>query len=217
MSSNHVKFDDSEDVAVATKALDVGDIDGKSVATKEVIADLNDSESDDEAPEEEGASTTKNEIEEKLKQNEEAKKHEQQLLREKRRKQNALFKEQQSLKKRKNDFEEDKDNSGDEPLEELPEEFLQRVEESESSKSTHINFHDEIEDEEELQTIQREMTKKKKKNQLKNLRRETIKHGPVNVTLLAPSSQSRSMAPKKETKIINTKDKWLRRKALNKK
>ncbi|CAB4256262.1 similar to Saccharomyces cerevisiae YOR078W BUD21 Component of small ribosomal subunit (SSU) processosome that contains U3 snoRNA [Maudiozyma barnettii] len=219
MSSNHVKFNDQEDGAIHSqdKGITMNE-DGFKTTKKRTfnLADDSDSDSDDQAPEEEGAAKTKEDIEKKLQVSEDAKKLEQQQLKEKRRKQNALFQEQQSVKKQKVVTSEDVI----EPLEELPAELLKEVEQTEAAKPTHISFNqdsgiDNDSDDSDVESTIRKEATKKRKNQLKDLRRKTIKKGPVSVTLLSSSSQTRSMAPKKEVQITSTKDKWLRRKTLN--
>lgn len=217
-SKNHVKFGEDTEVAVATPELSIDDTSSSKVSAKKTIANLSDSdsESDDEAPMEEGAATTRDAIESKLQEAENAKKLEQQRLKEKRRKQNAVFQEQQSAKKQK----EAEEQADDEELEELPAEFLQEVDNTEEvSEAKHINFdadtYQDDEDEEEILALEKAQLKKKKKNQLRALRRKTVRHGPVSVTLLASSVNTRHMAPKKEVSITSTKDKWLRRKTLD--
>ncbi|SMN17899.1 similar to Saccharomyces cerevisiae YOR078W BUD21 Component of small ribosomal subunit (SSU) processosome that contains U3 snoRNA [Maudiozyma saulgeensis] len=219
MSSNHVKFDDQEDAVAPSQGQGITINEGgfKTNNKRTLNLDDDESESDDEAPEEEGAAKTKEDIEKKLKVSEDAKKLEQQQLKEKRRKQNALFQEQQSAKKQKVVASEEII----EPLEELPTELLQEVEQREAAKPTHINFDQDSDlinndsDDSDVERTIRSDALKKKKNQLKTLRKKTINKGPVSVTLLTSVSQSRAMAPKKEVQITSTKDKWLRRKTLN--
>lgn len=217
-TKNHVKFGEEADVPAISKKLSINDTSRENVPAKKSISSLSDSdsESDDEAPEEEGAATTRDVVESKLQEAENAKKIELQQLKEKRRKQNAVFQEQQSAKKQRKAEEE----VDDEVLEELPAEFLQEVEKTEeATKSKHINFdmdmYQDDEEEEEMIALEKMEQKKKKKNQLRALRRKTVKHGPVSVTLLASSVNSRHMAPKKEVSITSSKDKWLRRRTLD--
>lgn len=235
MSTNHVKFGDEQDVPVTTKTnkISMEEIEAQPTKKRVINMDDSDSESEDDAPEEEGAASTKADIEKKLQINEEAKKLEQQQLKEKRRKQNAVFKEQQSVKKQKiSEEEEEKQNTAQkdvkdiddlEPLEELPPELLQLDEDVKTNKNTHINFDDDDSngydniDSDTEKTIRNKSLKNKRKNQLKDLRRKTSQNGPVSLRILSSSTQSKSMAPRKEVQITSTKDKWLRRRTLNRK
>lgn len=226
MSTNHVKFDDEQDASVTTKAnkISMDEVEVKSTKKRVLNMDDSDSDSEDDAPEEEGAATTKADIEKKLQINEEAKKLEQQQLKEKRRKQNAKFQEQQSAKKQKISEEKKADDSEvPEPLEELPQELLELDEDIKTSKNTHINFDNEDSNEYEdidsdaERSVRNKTLKNKRKNQLKDLRRKTSQNGPVNLRILGSSTQSNAMAPRKEVQITSTKDKWLRRRTLNRK
>lgn len=229
MSTNHVKFDDDQDAPSTTKGNKISMDEVELHSTKKRVLNMDDSESDseDDAPEEEGAASTKADIEKKLQINEEAKKLEQQQLKEKRRKQNAIFEEQQSAKKQKISEKKEEKETDDvevaEPLEELPAELLALDEDIKTSKNTHINFdnednneYDDVDSDTE-RSIRNNSLKNKRKNQLKDLRRKTSQNGPVSLRILASSTQSRSMAPRKEVQITSTKDKWLRRRTLNRK
>lgn len=192
--------------------------------------DLSDSDSsDDDAPEEEGLSAGKDEMEKQVKEREQAIKREQDLLKEKRRKQNLKFAEQQE-QKRSRELEEQKKRQTDEDLltateskelelpEELPDEFFDSLDEAEpafvAAKPTYVNFN-EI-DGNYAQEVVQELKKKKKKT-LQQLRKKTLKRGPVTVSLLSSLKDQKSLAPKKEDQVTRSKDKWLKRKSLKRK
>lgn len=153
-----------------------------------------------------------------------------------------IFKEQQLEKKLKIQ-EQEKQNYEHDTLEELPQEFLQNINDhvnlnkinqnqiiNSTTKSKHINFDEEdIEEDEDtkvkitqekeklIKEVQRQLSKKSKKKTLKNLRKKIAKKGPVTVEVLSSPIESKVMAPKKEIEVMSTKDRWLKRKSLNRK
>ncbi|CCD25361.1 Bud21p NDAI_0F00420 [Naumovozyma dairenensis CBS 421] len=78
-----------------------------------------------------------------------------------------------------------------------------------------INFN-EIDPSEYSLEIKSEINKRKKKT-LKNLKKTIVRKGPVTVSLLSSTNESRSLAPKREVTVMKSKDKWLKRRALNRK
>lgn len=182
-----------------------------------------DSDADGDAPEEEDMTGGKLVVENEIKEREEALKNERKLLRERRRQQDAKYTQQQ-LEKESLKAKSQKEVSvadEEEVLEELPEHFFSKLDGENvttiptENMAKHVNFN-------ELDTDQYEHVVKvqlRKKNQkiLKKLRATSVKRGPVNVTLLASSQSLSSMAPKKETPIMNTRDRWLRRKSVKRK
>ncbi|QLQ81979.1 hypothetical protein HG537_0G02330 [Torulaspora globosa] len=202
--SKHVKFGD-EDSDEVTKVVET------NPTGIEQVSDSSDSD-DDEAPQEEGVASGISKVEEEIKQREEALRREKQILKEKRRKADAKFKEQQVA--RASSLPPD-----EEVPEELPEEFFDKLEQQELEKPIeqmpkHINFND-ISDRQYTSEIKRQLEKKKQKT-LKRLRANTVKKGSFNVTLLSQDSMS-AMAPKRESSVMNSKDKWLRRKSIKRK
>lgn len=180
-----------------------------------------DSDADDEAPEEEDMTSGKSAVENEIKKREEILKNEQKLLKERRRQQDAKYTQQQLEKDRmkvKSQKEEVMVSDDEEVIEELPEHFFDELDvtTTHTEKSPkHVNFN-------ELDSEQYERETKiqlRKRNQkiLKKLRTTSVKRGPVNVKLLASSQSFSSMAPKKEAPIMNTRDKWLRRKSVKRK
>ena len=103
--------------------------------------------------------------------------------------------------------------------EELSDDFFENLEKHESTiittKPKHINFND-IAENNYTEELKKQIEKQKKKT-LKHLRKKSLKRGPVTVSLLTSMTETKSLAPKKETRIMNTKDKWLRRKAVHRK
>lgn len=103
------------------------------------------------------------------------------------------------------------------------------------NRSRHINFNDEeahIESDNDdymknkkisqqkekiIKEVNDQLTKKGKKKTLRNLRKKVAKKGPVTVEVLSSGIESKIMAPKKETEVMITKDRWLKRKSLNRK
>ncbi|CEP60749.1 Bud21p LALA0_S01e18074g [Lachancea lanzarotensis] len=218
----------------------------ESEALKDVPAEIpennvsyhadNDSDSedddDDDAPEEAGLSSSKSTVERQESDRLRAVEREQELLKEKRRKQNSRFAEQQGQKRSKQmqDFEavlkqreqnenNHDDNNDDIVPDQLPEDFFDNLAEQEArqitAKPTHVNFND-LNDEDFSADVKAELQKQKKKT-LRHLRKTTLKRGPVKVTLLASMSSTRTLAPQKDSTVLNKKDKWLKRKALGRK
>lgn len=215
--SGHVKFGDNGMDEANKPSPEITLVDEKK-KTQKIIDNDSDSDSDDEAPEEEGMTDTKKILQQKEKAIAEAKKQEQQALKEKRRQQDARFREQQANKKSK---EVNIEGNEETPLEELSEDFFQELEESENASQqinqipTHINFND-IAETEYIPEIKKQLNKKKK-NTLKKLRKVSLNKGPVKISVLSSNITMKSLAPKKEKQIMSTKDKWLKRKSLNKK
>lgn len=209
-SRSHVKFGEEDELSQAQKHL-------VKESPKTEMASLSgsesESESDDEAPDEEGMSSARDSVEEEINRREAVLRKEQQMLKQKRRKNDAIFKEQQQSRK-----ERAAEQVDEEELEELPEEFLSKLDEGGSpikSIPKHINFN-EIDNQKYIPEIKKELHRRKTKT-LKKLRATSVKKGPVKVALLSSSVSMTSMAPKRESAIMNSKDKWLRRKALKRK
>lgn len=215
---NHVKFGDEDETTTSAKITPVA-----TTPAKNSRYDDSDSESDDEAPEEEGMDNVKEEIKRKQMEAEALLKEEQRLLKEKRKKQNSIFAEQQAEKKSKKQQDLPEVESEEDELEELPQEFLQNIDnETEEDKTTsqHINF-DDMESQIGLnpalvEEVKQQINKSKKKS-LKNLRKTMAKKGPVTVQVLSSEIASKVMAPKREVEVMSTRDRWLKRKALKRK
>lgn len=206
--SRHVKFGDED------ASDEVANVSVSRQTTSKDIDDSSDSD-DDDAPEEEGLSSGISKVEDEIRLREEAIRREKQELREKRRSADARFKEQQLLNGSK--VKVDTPEIEQELPEELSEEFFEKLDQKESSKPIeqvpkHINFND-ITENEYLPEIKKQL-EKKKKNTLKKLRANTVKRGSFNVTVLNSEQSISTMAPKRESSIMNTKDKWLKRKAI---
>ena len=82
--------------------------------------------------------------------------------------------------------------------------------------SKHINF-DKFDDsdEEEEEEVAKAIKARKRKT-LKNLRKDSVKRGKFKIQLLPTTQDSKALPPKKESSIINSRDRWLNRKTLNK-
>ncbi|AMD21045.1 HEL236Cp [Eremothecium sinecaudum] len=213
----HLKFEDGDEELVKTEpAHEV------THSKQEHVDDDLESSDDDEAPEEEGLSVAKNSVEDSYKKQQIALKVEREQLKEKRKRQNQRFAEQQELKRQKH--EEDKKHSLlmleeelKENVEELNEEFFDELESQPQKVSvipTKINFNDI--DESYTEDVRTELKKQKRKT-LKSIRKTTVKRGPVQVSLLSSLKERQTLAPKKEDKVLKVKDKWLRRRSINRK
>ncbi|SCU83434.1 LAMI_0C03202g1_1 [Lachancea mirantina] len=215
--NGHVKFDDEGNNVSGTKG------DGKPSASKINQNDaFDDSSSDDEAPEEEGmaASETAAKTREELRQKSLEK--EQEELKQRRRQQSQKFAEQQEQKRQREHQElaevgkptTEQEFQLDLP-DELPDQFFENLEQEQMTTVTqlpkHINFNDV--DENLTQELKQELKIQKRKT-LQRLRKQSLKRGPVIVNLLNSNTERKTMAPKKAVQITQTKDKWLRRKAL---
>lgn len=179
-----------------------------------------DSDADDEAPEEEDMTSGKSAVENEIKEREKVLKNEQKLLRQRRRQQDAKYTQQQ-LEKDRMKVKSQKDvmvADDEEIIEELPEHFFDELDvtATHTEKSPkHVNFNEL--DSEQYEHEAKMQLRKRNQKILKKLRTTSVKRGPVNVTLLASSQSLSSMAPKKEAPIMNTRDKWLRRKSIKRK
>lgn len=167
------------------------------------------SESDsDEAPEEESLTSSKQRIinvqKEQLKIEQELKKQE----KEKRRQKDLQYKKQQEDKRVK------RFNDDDLP-ELLPEDIFESLEEEEVAVPQHASKHLTSKDFEDQERILRQKLKEKKLEQIRKQKKLSIKKGPVHVKV--QSLNSKKMVPVSESKILNVKNKWLKRKSLNKK
>ncbi|CCK72818.1 Bud21p KNAG_0L01990 [Huiozyma naganishii CBS 8797] len=209
-TSRHVKFGESDSESIPSESR------LPAIAKKHAVQESDES-SDSDAPEEETQDATRRDLQSQEDGAREARRREQQALREKRREQDKLFREQQELKRQRQKHDE---SVGDDEVEELPEEFIQRVQETRAAvadataaaaENKHINFHDlETTDDLERETVQQ--IKRAKKRSLKSLRRAAVNKGPVTVQLLDSAAEKRP--PKRETQIMATRDRWLKRKSL---
>ncbi|CAH6722104.1 bud site selection protein 21 [[Candida] jaroonii] len=182
-----IKFDDNEPQAPILEKI------------KQPIVNDRDSESDsDEAPEEESNTASKSKIlkeQQKLKQLE---KQQNEINKEKRRNQDLYNKQQQSLKSQK------KQEVDDLVIPDvLPEDIINSASttsiKQDKIKPKHLKL-DDFEDRKQI-----------KLQKLKNLKSE-VKKGPVHVVV----SERIKGVPKSE-KVIASRDKWLKRKALGRK
>ncbi|CAH02927.1 Bud21p [Kluyveromyces lactis] len=237
VAKRHLKFDDDADDSFHTADEGNSTLDALKPTKAEANGESeSESESDSDAPEEEGLSSGKDAIEKRIQEREEAARLQEEAAREKRRKNEKVFKQQQLEKKKKLlESEEEKQrekmleferqlvaqqgSDNDEP-EELPQEFFDELESGSASsfaKATpkHITFSAEAQREEE-QALKEELRKQKKRS-LRELRKTQIQKGPVTVNLLSSMKVSKTLAPKKETSVMKSKDKWLKRRSLKRK
>lgn len=171
-----------------------------------------DSDSDsDEAPEEESTSGVRDEIlaKQKLEQ-----KLEQDLKRrekEKRRQQNIHNQQQKLAKKSK--VHEEKDLP-----EFLPDNIFESIDDEETNEEPVITSkHLKLQDFEKLDEISiRKQMKEAKLKEIKKNKKLSIKKGPVHVKV-QQFNLDKKVVPKFENKVVNTRNKWLKRKSLGKK
>lgn len=232
VAKKHMKFTDDDEFHTA----DEGDATNKQLNKKQDAEHESDADSsDEEAPEEENVSTAKDAVKNQIKEREEALMREETVAKEKRKKQQLKFKEQQEQKRQRESAEEQRRKmlefeerlkaqqesalKEQELPEELSDDFFENLEKHESTiittKPKHINFND-IAENNYTEELKKQIEKQKKKT-LNHLRKKSLKRGPVTVSLLTSMTETKSLAPKKETRIMNTKDKWLRRKAVHRK
>lgn len=224
-SKEHIKFDDNDETAHTETETQES---VKSLRSKSVDVSDSDSDSDDDAPEEEGIGNAKDEVEDQIKKQEQAAILEKQRIREKRKKENERLKEQQLEKKMRTEemqkqiaelekLQSQTVESDEEELQELPEDLLAKINNVDPTAGQtipkHINFND-IDTQDFVPEV-KEQIKKRKKNALKQLRKTTMNKGVVKVSVL--SSNLSKSAPKKEGNVTNLRNKWLKRRSLNRK
>ncbi|KOG96585.1 Bud21p [Saccharomyces eubayanus] len=213
MGKGHVKFDEDESAANAAAITDrKDDMQVISKNDEQIRMDSDEESDEDDAPQEEGLHSGKNEIESRFTEREEAIRSEQSQLKSKRRKQNELYAKQKKVITEAEVVEE--------TIAELPEELLDNIDQREESSaqklsSKHINF-DKFDDSDEEEEEVAKAIKARKRKTLKNLRKDSVKRGKFKIQLLPTTQDSKALPPKKESSIINSRDRWLNRKTLNK-
>ncbi|CCE64345.1 hypothetical protein TPHA_0H01390 [Tetrapisispora phaffii CBS 4417] len=217
-TKSHMKFDDiDEDLSMPSKPMS----ETTKSTDKYAVSDSDDSDMDEDAPEEGAMDESKESVDQFMKMAEDARRLEEVMLKEKRRNQNKIFsKQQQDRRERKGDTLDSANTEATKQLEQLPEDFFDKLEAAESNIETiteipkHINFNS-IEHDDKYVSEVKEQIKKKKKKTLRKLRAVSTKKGPVTVSLLSAIGNSSTMAPKKEVQVMSTRDRWLKRKSVN--
>lgn len=181
--------------------------------------DESDSDSDsDEAPEEESTGAAKSEILEKEKQRKELEQEKKRIEREKRRQQDAYNQQQQQLKRENEEKARAKESQQQQQQQDnlpelLPSDIIEAANNTSLSKDKNITGkHTILED---MDLTMKKQIKLERLKQLKRLNKPEVKKGPVLVKVL--NTHNKNKVPKSESKIIGAKDKWLKRKSLNKK
>lgn len=180
----------------------------ESSNTKETAPDSeedSDSDSDSDAPEEESTVSAKQASIEKLKQEKQRQQELRRLEREKRKERDAQLKLQ--LEARRERIREMA--TAEELPEFLPEEVLKPEEPQTSGK--HIR----LEELEKEHLESRKRAKLEKLRQIKDLRRQALKKGPVQVQVQAFGLTKRSV-PRAEASVLESKNSWLQRASLGK-
>lgn len=175
----------------------------------------------DEAPEEESTSQAKELIIKRQKEQKEQELLQKREEKERRRKQDLLHSEQQRLKKQ-----EQETKAGAAALPDyLPEDIFDSIDQEEeqddedleqTTKGKHLKLSD-FEDMDKRELAKQ--IKEEKLRQLKLKKKLLIKKGPVhvNVTSAAARQINKKLVPVAESKIVNSRSKWLKRKSLGKK
>ncbi|CAK7913338.1 bud site selection protein 21 [[Candida] anglica] len=209
-----IKFSD-EDV---TKDVEYHTADENEQKASEDESEDEESESDDEAPEEESTSSAKISMLKQQKEKARLEQEQKKAEKERRRKQDNLHAEQQRIKKQ---------NEASTPAalpEYLPEDIFDAIEndseEEELSVAQQQAKHLKLEDFEELD--KKELAKQLKEEKLRRLKLQKkliVKKGPVHVKVASSAIRqvNKKLVPKAESKIVNSRNKWLKRKSLGKK
>lgn len=212
-AAKKITFDEDEDSFENNDIIEVPD-DGNDKQEGKNVSE-SDSESDsDEAPEEESTSKAKQDLLLRDAQRKEAEAEKRRIEREKRKQQDLYNKQQQEEKKLRQEQRQREEKHLELP-ELLPEDILNAVSEpTVTQESKPVSKHIRLDDIELTKDIKKQM-KLEKLKQLKASNKATVKKGPVRVQVLSNSKLDR--VPPKTDKIFNSRDKWLKRKSLNKK
>ncbi|CUM64693.1 uncharacterized protein PRCAT00002302001 [Priceomyces carsonii] len=169
------------------------------------------SEDSDEAPEEESTTTTREQVIAKQKEESQRQTELKQLEKEKRRKRDEQYRQQQEEKKKK-------EQEKSEALPQfLPDDVFETLNDSIASDQER-KMHLTLSDFEKLdQKLLNSQLKEEKLRKIRNSKKQSIKKGPVNVAVHSFNTSGKIKVPPAESKVTNSKNKWLKRKALNKK
>lgn len=206
-----IKFDDA-DVSVGDEyhTAEESDEPVDKLADEPMEEEDEDEDDSDEAPEEESVSQAKNELLVKQKEEQKAIEAAKKAERERRKQRDLHNKQQQDLKKSK--------RLNDEDLPEfLPDDITNIISEKEEDtplekEAKHLKLDLDDEDESEI----RRLVKERKLKKVRDLKKLTVKKGPVRVQVQNFNSRIASV-PKASKNVVNSKEKWLKRKALAKK
>lgn len=202
-TARHRKFDDTdEEVGVPQ----ITPAENNKNKNNKIQDSDSDSDSDDDAPEEANVQQDKEEITKQEQLQKQVHEEQMRLEKEKRRERNKFFMEQKKSVLQETQLDQ---------IDELPMELLQEVDQVEIPQALpkRINFNEL--DTQDLNNELKVELKQRKKSTLKQLRRLQQNKGPVTVRVL--SSADKRKPPKRESQIMATRDRWLKRKALNKK
>lgn len=220
-----IKFtdEDDDDVIEITQPVLEPVVVISSSSAEEEREDEEESESDDEAPEEESTSKSKQAILDTEKQKREQLVKEKAAQREKRRELDSRYAAQQQQRKAEQEekerqqhqeqqkYQEIPDYLPDDILEDITSGILQQNQEESNTvkKGKHIRL--DLEEDKKLKLI----TKLKEIKQRKSMAIEKAKGVFVKVQL--NQNKVGKVVPKAEKKIVGSRDKWLKRKSLNRK
>ncbi|EGV63089.1 hypothetical protein PSN45_004641 [Yamadazyma tenuis] len=199
-----IKFDD-EDVSIDLPLGKTEDVEDPAMLSEEENSSEDDS---DEGPEEESTNKAKEDLLAQEKARKKAEAEAKREERQRRRQQDLYNKQQQESKKTK----QQKLPSIEILPDILPDEILEAIndENVELASETIQPRHKKIED---FDVELKKQLKLEKLKKLKALNKSSIKKGPVHVKVLS----SLKGVPRAESKIINSREKWLKRKSLHKK
>lgn len=192
---------------LANESDDVPEVESSNIKENESESEADsESDSDSDAPEEESTATAKQASIEKLKQEKQRQQELRKLEREKRKLRDAQLKLQLEAKK-----ERIREMASAEELPEfLPEEVL------EPEEPQTIGKHIRLEELEKEHLENRKRAKLEKLRQIKDLRRQALKKGPVQVQVQTFGLLKRSV-PRAEASVLESKNSWLQRASLGKK
>ncbi|KAK6460160.1 U3 snoRNA associated-domain-containing protein [Scheffersomyces coipomensis] len=220
-----IKFSDEgnslNDIEYHTAEEEVADVDEEEDDEDEddieEDSEEEDEDSDDEAPEEESTKVSEKQIEAKIKKQKEADALSKKAERERRKQLDLKYKEQQESKRQK--IEESKPASSHIEQEELPDFLPEELLETVNNQPIIPNGkHLRIRDFEEIdEKLIRQQLMKDKLQKIKLAGKTSMVKGPVHVKVQSFGSTKNKLVPKSESKILKSRDKWLKRKSLNKK
>ncbi|ABN64854.2 predicted protein [Scheffersomyces stipitis CBS 6054] len=170
-------------------------------------------DSDDDAPEEESLSTAKQDIINKQKKQKELEAQRRKEERERRRELDLKNKEQKSKKKEREQPQQEENELPDF----LPDDLIEAIENDGLLAAHTQSKHLKVQDFEEMdQKLLRQKIKQEKLRAIKLSKKLSVNKGPVQVKVQSFNS-NKKLVPKSESRIVKSKDKWLKRKSLNRK
>ncbi|GEQ68433.1 hypothetical protein JCM33374_g2101 [Metschnikowia sp. JCM 33374] len=210
-----IKFSEDGELPSGTEALLVTSRESTQEPEQSDAASESESEEDsDEAPEEESVSQSKSALLSKMKEQEKLEQKLRKQEREKRKQRDLHYKQQQDAKREKIK----ELVAADELPDLLPEEALESDNDDDVSPTIHTKNgkHLRTEDFEKEDAAMRKKMKLEKLRNLKEMRNQALKKGPVYVQVQHDTT-SKNRVPRAEQSVLSTKSQWLQRESLNRK